>query len=987
MLFSTLVRYVFGYFSARVLIAVALCYTPAALARDLSFALGESVVSETQEPGAFPLVTVQGASLIWYDVNDHKGVIRAIGDLQTDIERVTGLKPEASSQCPSSTHPVIVGTVGKNKLIDSLLASGKIEGTQLLGKWESFVVATVADPLPGVPQALVIAGSDKRGTIYGIYEISRQIGVSPWYWWADAPVLHRDELHLKAGVYASGEPKVKYRGIFINDEAPALRRWAQEKFGGQNPEFYGHVFELLLRCRANYLWPAMWLPVSFNDDFPGNPRLADEYGIVMGTSHHEPMMRSHHEWYRYGKGPWNYEANGETLREFWRGGYSRVRDYESVVTVGMRGDGDEAMAEEAAVPLLQQIIVDQRRILTELTGQPAAKIPQIWALYKEVQDYYDKGMRVDEDITVLFSDDNWGNIRFLPKSEDLGRSGGFGMYYHVDYVGGPVSYRWLNVSQIERIWEQMELTYAAGVRKLWIVNVGDIKPMELPMSFFLDLAWNPEAIGAADLPSYYVNWSAQQFGAEHASEIAELLALYTKYNARRTPEMLAPDTFSVANYREADRVVAEYDALAKRARALASKLPLSHRDAFFQLVEYPIAACANVTEMYVAAGKNAFYAERGVPSANVYADRVRELFARDAALTRRFHTGIAGGKWNHMMSQTHLGYTYWTHPPLDRTPSISYVQAGQKAELGFLVEQGRRPMWGWLDVEADWDFAKELPRFDRINDPAYYIEVFNRGSELLDYTLTPKQDWIKLTKRAGAIRFDERVLVSIDWAKAPAGVSTGEIVVAGAGNEYIVTVPIRNEQRAIAGWIEDRGVVAIEAALFDRSSSAADARWIVVPNLGRTASSVIIAPAHAPRRASLEGAPSLEYDFTLLDGAKVAVDAYVSPTQDFRREGGLRFAIAIDDAEPQIVNINAGEDVPDWKYPDWWGKSVGDHIKIRRSDHQVLAAGKHTLKVWMVDSGLVLQKFVVDAGGLKPSYLGPPASRRVEAPQSRQAPE
>ena len=925
----------------------------------------------------FPLVAAGTAAPLWFDAADHKGVLRAVGDLQADIARVTGLKPAASAQAPASGQPVIIGTAGKSAVIDALLAAGKLDGSKLVGKWESFVIATVADPAPGVARALVIAGSDKRGTIYGIYEISRQIGVSPWYWWADAPVAHRDELHLRPGVFASGEPKVKYRGIFINDEAPALRRWAQEKFGGQNPEFYGHVFELLLRNRANYLWPAMWLPVSFNDDYPDNPRLADEYGIVMSTSHHEPMMRSHHEWMRYGKGAWNYETNAETLREFWRGGFSRVRDYESVVTVGMRGDGDEAMSEEAAVPLLQQIIADQRKILSSVTGKPASEIPQVWALYKEVQDYYDKGMRVNDDITVLFSDDNWGNIRFLPKPEDRGRAGGFGMYYHVDYVGGPTSYRWLNVSQIERIWEQMTLTYAAGVDRLWILNVGDIKPMELPMSFFLDFAWNPEAIGAADLPAYYAGWAAQQFGHAPAAEIAELLALYTKYNARRTPEMLTGETFSVANYREADRVVAEYNTLAERTRALAVKLPASHRDAFFQLVEFPIEASANVTEMYVAAGKNAFYAERGVPSANVHADRVKELFARDAELTRRFHEELAGGKWNHMMSQTHLGYTYWQHPPLNRSPAVSYVQPGDKAELGFFVEQGERPKWGWLDVEADWDFATELPRFDRVNDPSFYLEIVNRGTAPLHYTLTPRQDWIRLTKREGTIRFDEKVHVSIDWAKAPAGSSTGEVVVAGAGSEYIVTVPIRNEQPALTGWVEDRGVVSIEAAQFDRASTASDARWITVPNLGRTDSAVTIAPAHAPRRAAVAGAPCLEYDFTLLDGATVAVAAYVSPTQDFRHGGGLRFALAIDDAAPQIVNINEGESVPDWKYPDWWSQSVGDHIKIRRSAHQALAPGKHTLKVWMIDSGIVLQKFVVDAGGQKPTYLGSPASRRA----------
>jgi hypothetical protein len=947
---------------------------------DIKPALGlfEPMLTKASEcPDAFPLVAGHQASPLLFDETEHKGVLRAIGDLQTDIQRVTGLLPESAARPTGSPHPVIIGTVGKSPRIDALLAAGKLDATQLTGKWESFVIATVADPMPGVPSALVIAGSDKRGTIYGLYELSRQIGVSPWYWWADVPVAHRDDLLLKPGVYASGEPSVKYRGIFINDEAPALRRWAQEKFGGMTPEFYRHVFELLLRCRANFLWPAMWLPTSFNDDFPENPRLADEYGIVMSTSHHEPMMRAHHEWTRYGKGPWNYETNADKLREFWKGGFERVKGFENVVTVGMRGDGDEAMSEGTAVPLLKGIIADQRRILSEVSGKPASQVPQLWALYKEVQDYYDKGMRVDDDILVLFSDDNWGNLRFLPRPEDRSHPGGFGMYYHVDYVGAPVSYRWLNVSQIERVWEQMQLSYAAGVHSLWILNVGDIKPMELPMSFFLDLAWKPEAIRAEDLRSYYIEWASQQFGPAQAKEIAELLALYTKYNARRTPEMLEGNTYSVANYREADRVVTEYQDLLRRARAVDAALPESQRDAFFQLVLYPIEACSTVTEMYVAAGKNAYYAERGASSANYYADKVQELFARDAELTRRFHEQLSGGKWNHMMSQTHLGYTYWNHPPLNRMPAVSYVQPVDKADLGFLVEQGQRPRWGWIGVEAEWDFPTELPRFDRINDPSYQIDIINRGRTPLAYSLEPRQDWIKLSKCEGTLLYNEPIQVSIDWAKAPEGVNTGEILLSGAGRHYAIKVPIRKVTQTASGFVEQDRVISIEAASFDRETRTKKVGWSIVPNLGRTGSAVTPAPFVPEQRLTLADAPCLEYDFTLLDDAKVTVHSYVSPTQDFRHGDGLRFAISIDDAPPQVVNLNEGEQVPDWKYPDWWNKSVADHIKVRRTEHHRLPAGKHTLKLWMIDAGVVVQKFVIDAGGLKPSYLGPPASRHL----------
>ena len=963
----------------RIGVLVTIGLLPTSVYSDQTLSLARKIVlAAATEPDAFPLAGQAQASPLWFDSGDHKGVVRAIIDLQADVQRVTGIKPEVVDRQPSSRHPVIIGTVGKSQLIDQLIASNQLDGSTIAGKWESFVIATVAKPVRGVDQALVIAGSDKRGTIYGIYELSRQIGVSPWYFWADAPVPHQEELHIRAGTYASGEPKVKYRGIFINDEAPALRRWAQQNFGGFNQAFYAHVFELLLRSKANYLWPAMWLPVAFNDDDPGNPRLADEYGIIMGTSHHEPMMRAHHEWMRFGGRAWNYETNKDQLKAFWRGGVERMGDHESIVTVGMRGDGDEALSEQTAVPLLKRIIADQRQILTEVTGKPAAEIPQLWALYKEVQDYYDKGMRVDDDILILFSDDNWGNVRFLPRPGEPHHPGGYGMYYHVDYVGAPVSYRWLNVSQIERIWEQMTVTYQSGVRDLWIVNVGDIKPMELPMSFFLDLAWNPEAVSATDLPGYYTDWAKQQFGEEHAAEIAEMLALYTKYNARRTPEMLAPDTYSIGNYREADRIVIEYNTLADRARALDARLPESHRPAFFQLVLFPIEACANLNEMYVAAGKNAYYAERGTASANYYADKVKELFARDEELARQFHEDLLGGKWNHMMSQTHIGYTYWQHPPLNRMPAVSYVQVAEPAELGFFVEHGPRPRWGWLDVEADWSFSHDLPAFDPINDQRHYIEIFNRGGSPLSYTLTPRQDWIRLPKREGTILFDEKIEVSVDWTKAPPGRTTGEIAIAGAGTEYTVTIPIQNERPAnVAGSVEDAGVVAIEAARFDRVSNSPDASWTIVPNLGRTDSAVTIAPSNVASRDPDENAPRLEYTFTLLNAATVGIETYVSPSLKFRAGDGLRFAIAIDDGPPQIVNTNEGEELPDWKYAPWWTKAVADHIKIKRSKHQMLEPGIHTLKVWMIDAGVVIQKFVIDAGGLKRSYLGPPPSKRI----------
>lgn len=933
-----------------------------------------SFLTTKKSQGVFPLVENGVPGVIQVSESDHPGVLKIAGLFQNDLSHVSGQQAELIiGDKPKSKNVIIVGTVGKSILIDQLVKDRKLDVSALKGKWEQFLIITIKKPMAGVDNALVIAGSDKRGTIFGMFELSGKMGVSPWYWWADVPVKVRKNIFVKPGSHTLGEPDVKYRGIFINDEAPALTSWVAEKFGGFNHKFYEKVFELILRNKANYLWPAMWRPQVFATDDPENLRLADELGIVISTTHHEPMMRYHEEWSRYDTGAWNYETNRKKLQEFWRGGIERMGDYESLVTVGMRGDGDEAMSEDTAVGLMKTIIADQRKIISDVTGMPAEKTPQVWALYKEVQDYYDKGMRVDDDILVLFCDDNWGNIRILPKKEDLDHKGGYGMYYHFDFVGGPVSYRWINVTQIEKVWEQMNLAYEWGVKDLWIVNVGDIKPMELPISFFLDFAWNTE-IPATELPAYYKQWTDQQFGRTYADEIAEIMATYTKYSARRTPEMLKPDTYSLENYREADRVIAEYTQLFEKSKTIYDKLPESHKSAYYQLVLFPIEISKNLNEMYVAAGKNKLYGIQSRASTNVYADEVKAKFFRDAELTKYYHETLADGKWNHMMAQTHIGYTSWNNPPVNKMPEVSYIQVPSSAELGYVVENGvSNSRWSRGGL-----YSQSFAVFDPVNDQNYYIEIFNRGSDKLNYSVKTKNQWIRLSSEKGSIQYDEKIFVSIDWSIAPKGGNTGEIIVAGAGREFTIKVPIRNDLSNASGFVENNGVVSIEAANFTRKIDSKNIHWTVIPNMGRTTSSITIEPANAERQIPGTKTPQVEYEFTVFDGGELKVEAYLSPTLNFKKNEGLKYAIAIDDETPQIVNIHAGDTIPDWEYPDWWNNAVTDHIRKKQSKHKISNGGKHTLKIWMIDPGVVFQKFVIDAGGLKPSYLGPPESKLIK---------
>ena len=923
----------------------------------------------------FSIVSASSNASIMYDASDDVLIQKSATFLASDIEKVTGKKPAIlSSNNQENKNLIIIGSIENSSIINQLITSKKLNVDAIQNQWERFIIQTIKNPLPGVDQALVIAGSDKRGAAYGVFTLSKEIGVSPWYWWADAPIKKSDELHVKNTRYVSNAPSVKYRGIFLNDEAPALRNWADEKFGGFNHQFYEKIFELLLRNKANYLWPAMWRPAVFSTDDPENPRIADEYGIVISTTHHEPMMRYHEEWSRYKGGAWNYETNKEKLDEFWRGGIERMGDYESLVSLGMRGDGDEAMSEDTAIDLMKNIITEQRKIIAEVTKKPAEETKQVWALYKEVQDYYDKGMRVADDIMVLFCDDNWGNVRILPKKEELNHKGGYGMYYHFDFVGGPVSYRWINVTQIEKVWEQMNLSYQWGVKDLWIVNVGDLKPMELPTSFFLDLAWDVNAITPANLPNYYVNWAEQQFEEAHAEEIGEIIALTTKYSARRTPEMLKPDTYSITNYQEADRILEEYNQLYSKSKVIYDQLPESHKSAYYQLVHFPIEISKNLNEMYVAAGKNKLYGLQSRASTNLYAEKVKEKFFEDAELIKYYHETMGDGKWNHMMSQTHIGYTSWNNPPVNKMPEVSYIQVEPSARLGYALENA---------VETRWSrggaFSRSFTPFDPINNQKKYIEIFNRGSEELNYTIKSKNDWIKTSSEKGAIQFDEKVFVSIDWTKAPKGKQeTGEIIISGADQEFTITVPIRNDLSEASGFVENNGVVSIEAANFTKKVDSKNISWTVIPNMGRTDSSITVMPANADRQNISDKSPQLEYVFTVFEEGDLNIDTYLSPTLNYQKNEGLKYAIAIDNEEPQIINIHEGDNVPDWEYPDWWNDSVTDHIRKKQSTHKSVKSGKHTLKIWMIDPGVVFQKFVIDAGGLKPSYLGPPQSIYVK---------
>ncbi|HEX2586517.1 MAG TPA: glycosyl hydrolase 115 family protein, partial [Steroidobacteraceae bacterium] len=598
-------------------------------------------------------------------------VQRVAKDFVSDIERVSGVNARSVSTVQQAKgNLVIIGVLGQSATIDDLVKRGLLDVKAISGQWEAFQRVVIDRPYSNVAKALVIVGSDRRGAIYGTYDLSEQMGVSPWHWFADVPVQKHKNLFITAGSYHDA-PKVKFRGFFINDEDPSFKTWAIQHFGGVNAKMYEHVFELLLRLKANYMWPAMW-GKAFNDDDPQNMIVADQMGIVMGTSHHEPMMRAQEEWHRnmdkgITGGKWDYTSNAENLRAFWRGGIERMMSkgngqaYDSLVTVGMRGDGDEAMAEGTATNLLEKIVTDQRRLIEEVTNKPANKTPQVWALYKEVQDYYDHGMKVPDDVTLLFADDNWGQIRRLPV-DDVNRAGGYGVYYHFDYVGAPRNYKWLNTNQIEKTWQQMDLAYARGARALWIVNVGDIKPMEFPISFFMKQAWNPEMMTPSALKKYPEEWSKQTFGSAQAAAIADLVTRYSKFAARRKPELIDADTFMIGSLKgevldggEFGLLVDDWKKLEQDMLKVKSALSHDQLAAYLQLVEYPIAAMSNLYQLFYNVALNRRLAASKDSRANFFADAAEKAFRRDQELSDSYHQ-VNGGKWSGMMLQIHMGY-------------------------------------------------------------------------------------------------------------------------------------------------------------------------------------------------------------------------------------------------------------------------------------------------------------------------------------------
>ncbi|MFG3291106.1 glycosyl hydrolase 115 family protein [Streptomyces sp. NPDC048179] len=952
--------------------------------------------------GAFPLV---GAPVV-VSADDHPGVVRVAGDLRDDIERVTGVRPAVAI----ARRAVLVGTIGRSPLIDGLVAAGKLDVTGVRGRWETSLQTVVDHPLPGVDQAFVIAGSDPRGTIFGAYDVSYGIGVSPWHWWDDVLPVHRDEVWVLPGRHTQGTPAVKYRGFFINDENPALGTWAPAYFGpgkapgypgGFNADFYAKVFEVLLRLKGNYLWPAVW-GRAFAEDDPENHRTASAYGVVMGTSHEAPMMRGIEEWNRHatggtdpygGTGEWSYLRNAEAIRAYWRAGIQRMVDegFEGVVTLGMRGNGDTGLPDGDGIELMQEIIAAQRQIIEEVTGRPAAETPQVWTLYKEVQRYWDRGLRAPDDVTVVLTDDNWGNIRKHPSPAEP-RGGGYGLYYHFDYVGAGRNYKWVDTANLRNVWDQLHQAHAYGNHGLWVANVGDLKGNELPTEFFLDYAWDPQRWSFDRLGEWERRYARQNFGAAAAGEVAELLAEYGRLQARRKPELLnrritlaadgqvvyddqqTPFSFG---HRELERVTGEWRELGRRAARIGRRLPEAAQDAWFELVGYEVAATANLYALREAEFTNLRYAREGRAATNDLATAAEAGLAADLDLADRFNSRVAGGKWRGFQTQPHIDYgdvdrygpnAPWQQPEKDNValpdvlfPAVRRIEVPEAAGLGVSVD-GDEP-------------ATALPPFSPYQTrPQQFVEVFNRGRTPFDYRVTASVPWLVVDHPRGRVTRQVRLEVRVDWSRAPAGRSSGELTVSGAGESVTVGCVAERppSRRALRGFVEAGGYVAIDADHYDRAAG----QWRRLAGIGRTGAGMTAWPVTGGWADSAASWPRLEYEVSLLSAGEVTVWTYLSPRNPTLPTGpGLHYALSFDDQAPQQVDITAGAD--DGLLNTVWARNTSDHVNRTSTRHTLASSGVHRLKFWSVDPTVVVQRLVLDTGGLTPTYLGPLESRRL----------
>ncbi|KAF4464927.1 hypothetical protein FALBO_8244 [Fusarium albosuccineum] len=867
---------------------------------------------------------------IWIASNDHAGVKRAAADLAIDFGRVTSQNAttETKQSLNGSASPLIIaGTIGKSTTIDELVTKNKIDVSAVKGKWEAYTSALVENPTSEISWALVIAGSNHRGTIYGLYNISETIGVSPWHYWADVAPKRKTGIWVQDTQTIQKPPPIKYRGFFINDESPGLDSWAKKTFGGSpifKSAFYKHVFELLLRLKANYLWPAI---------------------------HHEPMARSEREQIAEIYGGWNWVDNKEEVTEFFRGGARRGVQWDTIYTVGMRGEGD-AQSPTLTADALEEVIEVQQGILSDVYNTTdLLDVPQTWVLYKEVGKYFQAGMKVPDDIILLWTDDNSGNIMRTPLANETDRPGGAGIYYHFDYVGIPRNYKWINTIQLIKTWDQMHLAYEKGARSLWIANVGDIKPLEIPTTHFLDMAYDMDRHSKPDSVTLWLKrWATREFGSSIADVTAEILNTYGMLIVRCKYELLsrAPFVYSTAFYDEAENVLQEWVDLLSKTQKAYDSLAAQHQNAYFQMILHPVLAGKTVVELYIKANLNQWRLKQRRTSADKLADDVHRLFAEDAQITRGFTLSIMA---NGIRS-------------CSRMPNVSYHTENNVPKSGIMGVNVQGS-----SQSAPGDPEPTLMSMDPYMPPTEkrYLDIFTRKNGTFSFRVTSNVSYTC-------------AYIKVDWSKAPSGISWAGLKVQpiNAPGRWNITAKLPVNKTSVPtsfkGYVESGGLVSIEAEHFSASETKNGLSYMKLPHFGRTLSGIKLWPVTAASQTTAS-APELTYSFyTFTPREKARIVVFLGASHNHDPSRPLNLAFAVDGGTP--VTVQPVPDTPMGQNPSGWTEATvaGGWTTFTTTN---IPAGSHKLSWWLLEPGVVVQKVVIDVGGFKKSGLGPPESLKV----------
>jgi hypothetical protein len=928
---------------------------------------------------------------IAYDETDGVPIAKVAALLSHDLTALTGHKPLVASSLAGVKGPAVVIGRADSPAVAALLEANKIDVRPLAGKWESYGRAVVPAPWNPKQNVLLIFGSDTRGTIWGVIDLTREMGVSAWEWWADVNIRKVGRIAVAADLRYSKEPSVKYRGIFLNDEEYGLFPWASKtydpKFGNIGPRTYARIFELMWRLKANTFWPAMHTVTEAFNKVPGNPETAADYAILHASSHVEMMLRSNpREWDDKTMGPYNFVTNRERMLRYWDEAVQKFGKFDNVYTVGLRGADDYAMAgadtPAGMAKILEDVFAEQRKILTNRLGKPADQIPQAFTPYKEVLPAYDAGLKVPDDVTLVWPDDNFGYIRRLSNAEERKRAGGAGVYYHISYWGGPMAYLWLASTHPALLWEEMNKAYRFDARRYWILNVGDIKPGEYLTQLFMDMGFDSEAFpDTASVRAHLKSWAAQNFGAANADDIARVLWRYYDLAFDRNPEFMTwsrafPETavsqtqFNMLDLGDENaRRVDAYRDIMGRAKTLMAKMPADRKPAFYQLVQYPVEAAGNMNIRQLSLDKTITYGLQRRESANTYAAQARRAQAAIDSGAHYYNNVMLRGKWRGMMGIHPQGLPAYDAPHLPVWNNHGDKGCGWQTEGGGYFAGG-----GW---------SQRLASFQRAVPRKRYLDFFVTGPVAAKWTLTPSVPWITVSQRSGSLgpkRLEQRVWIGIDWAKAPDGATAGIMASCGAtkaDRPIVVRTAPANTAKDVS-FLEDNGIVSIFAVHPDERSGI----WEVLDGLGHTGASLRsdlrMASVDAGDPGAIAKAPHVTYRFAtavkrgydLVQHATAVLRVIALPIQPITSKNGMRVAVSIDGGPANVFDFYAPE------FTETWRQHVLTNSAVAVFHNLEFKPGAHTLTIYALDPGFILDRLEI-AFDEAPRAYGPVPETRI----------